>query len=292
MNATTSRTDSGQLAVRKNRFVRNVSTSNEKSAQSIQHSNQKTLKHVLSFSPPFALGLIILLVWYVATASGSINAFILPGPKAVFASLINGFSTGLYWVHIGITMQESLLGFLLAVVVALPLGYGIARSRLLAITLQPYLAAGQAIPAIVLAPFLYLWVGLGTLPVTIVCMLVVLFPMMINTVLGVQTIERELLDAARLEGASGWSLLSYIEFPLALPSILAAVRTGLTLSITGALVGELFCSPGRGLGSLLQIALNQYNMAFMFATVIVLAVLASIYYSATWLLVRLAEAIY
>lgn len=291
MSATTSRTDSAQLDVRKNRFEQDVLTSNHHSTSSDQRS-RKTFQQVFSFLPPLALGLILLLAWYLLTASGSINAFILPGPKVVFASLIDGFSTGLYWVHIGITIQESLLGFLLAVIVALPLGYGIAKSRLLAHTLQPYLAAGQAIPAIVLAPFLYLWVGLGVVPVMIICMLVVLFPMMINTVLGVQTIERELLDAARLEGASGWSLLSYIEFPLALPSILAGVRTGLTLSITGALVGEFFCSPDKGLGALLQIALHEYNMSFMFATVIVLAALASIYYSATWLLVKLAEVVY
>ena len=176
--------------------------------------------------------------------------------------------------------------------IALPLGYGVAKSRLLAYTLQPYLAAGQAIPAIVIAPFLYLWFGIGTLSVIIVCMLVVLFPMVINTILGVQTIERELLEAAQLEGAAGWSLLSQIEFPLALPAILAAVRTGLTLSITGAIVGEFFCNPDHGLGALVHIALNQYNMAFMFATVLVLAVLAALYFGATWFLLKLAEVIY
>jgi NitT/TauT family transport system permease protein len=292
MRTTTSRTDSAQLDVRSNRFEPDVLTSHERSNSSASRSSWKTFNHVFSFLPPLVLGIIILLAWYLATASGNINAFILPGPMAVFASLINGFSTGLYWIHIGATVQESLLGFLLAVIVALPLGYGIAKSRLVASTLQPYLAAGQAIPAIVLAQFLYLWVGMGVLPVMIICMLVVLFPMMINTVLGVQTIERELLDAARLEGASGLSLLAYIEFPLALPSILAAVRTGLTLSITGAVIGEFFCSPDKGLGALLQIASHQYNMPFLFATVIVLAVLALIYYSFTWLLVKLAEVVY
>ncbi|GCE16476.1 riboflavin transport system permease protein RibX [Dictyobacter kobayashii] len=233
-----------------------------------------------------------MLAWYVATATGRINAFILPPPNDVFASLVDGLTSGLYWEHILITVQESLLGFLLGVIIALPLGYGVAKSRFLANMLQPYLSAGQAIPSIVLAPFLFLWFGIGSLPVMIICMLIVLFPMVINTVFGVQTIERELLDAARLEGASGLSLLAHIEFPLALPAVLAAVRTGLTLSITGALVGEFFCSPDRGLGALIQMALHQYNMAFMFATVIILACLAALYYSATWLLVKLAEVVY
>ncbi|HEY4034521.1 MAG TPA: hypothetical protein VGL94_11220, partial [Ktedonobacteraceae bacterium] len=80
--------------------------------------------------------------------------------------------------------------------------------------------------------------------------------------------------------------------PLALPAILAAIRTGFTLSITGALVGEFVCSPDRGLGGLVEVALGQYNISFLFATVVVLAVLAAIYYSATWLLVKMAAAIY
>ncbi len=266
--------------------------SSRRGEQSSRWQNRRSSNWLFSSFPPILLGVLLLIAWYSVTASGRINSLILPTPTDVFSSLIDGISSGLYWEHTLITVQESLFGFLLAVTIALPLGYGVAKSRLLAYTLQPYLAAGQAVPAIVIAPFLYLWFGIGTLSVIVVCMLVVLFPMVINTILGVQTIERELLEAAQLEGAAGWSLLSQIEFPLALPAILAAVRTGLTLSITGAIVGEFFCNPDHGLGALVNIALNQYNMAFMFATVIVLAVLAALYFGATWFLLKLAEIIY
>lgn len=268
--------------------------SSQRGEQSSRRQNRKvgSFNRLFSSFPPILLGVLLLIAWYSVTASGRINSLILPAPVDVFSSLLDGIGSGLYWEHTLITVQESLFGFLLAVMIALPLGYGVAKSRLLAYTLQPYLAAGQAIPAIVIAPFLYLWFGIGTLSVIIVCMLVVLFPMVINTILGVQTIERELLEAAQLEGAAGWSLLSQIEFPLALPAILAAVRTGLTLSITGAIVGEFFCNPDHGLGALVHIALNQYNMAFMFATVLVLAVLAALYFGATWFLLKLAEVIY
>ena len=126
----------------------------------------------------------------------------------------------------------------------------------------------------------------------IVCMLVVFFPMVITIILGVQTIDTTLTDAARVEGASGWPLLVSIEFPLALPAILAAIRTGLTLSITGALVGEFVSGGDLGLGALVQIAKTQYNTPFMFATLVVLGVLAAVYYGVSWLLVKLAEAIY
>ncbi len=252
----------------------------------------RAYNRILSSIPPFVLGAIILVAWYLVTVGNHTYSLLLPAPADVVARLLSGIGSGLLLSNALVTIQESLLGFVIAVAVALPIGYAIARSRFFAITLQPYIAAGQAIPSIVIAPFLYLWFGTGVLSVVVVCVLVVVFPMIINTILGIQTIDHEILDAARLDGASGWSLLTYMEFPLALPAILAGVRTGLTLSIIGALVGEFFCNPDQGLGALVQIALHQYDVALMFAAIIILALLAACYYAASWVLIRIAELVY
>ena len=249
-------------------------------------------QRALSLTPPIVLGIVLLLGWYLGTASGGVSNLILPRPGDVWASLSNGISSGIFLNNARVTISESLLGFLLALIVALPLGYGLAKSRLFAAAVQPYLAAGQAIPAIVIAPLLVIWLGYGLVPIVILSMLVVLFPMVITTVLGVQTIDRSLTDAARVEGASGWSMLAHIEFPLALPAILAAVRTGLTLSITGALVGEFVSGGDSGLGGLVLLAKDQFDTPLLFATLIVLAGLAALYYGASWLLIKLAEAVY
>src|SRR5947209_4732359 len=255
-------------------------------------ATQTAAQRVLLVVPPVALAAFLLLGWYISTATGSVPSLILPAPRDVFAALSDGFQSGLFLSNALVTIQESLLGFLLAVIVALPLGYGLAKSRIFAATVQPYLAAGQAIPAIVIAPILVLWLGYGLVPITILCMLVVLFPMVITTALGVQTIDHTYTDAARVEGASGWSMLANIEFPLALPAILAALRTGLTLSITGALVGEFVSGGDSGLGGLVLLAKDRLDIPFLFATLIILAVLAALYYSASWLLIKLAEAVY
>ncbi len=255
-------------------------------------ATQIVAQRVLLMAPPIVLAVFLLVSWYVSTATGNVPAFILPAPHDVFAALADGLRSGLFLSNALVTIQESLLGFLLAVIVALPLGYGLAKSRLIASAIQPYLAAGQAIPAIVIAPVLVLWLGYGLVPITILCMLVVLFPMVITTALGVQTIDHTFTDAARVEGASGWSMLVNIEFPLALPAVLAALRTGLTLSITGALVGEFVSNSGQGLGALVFLAKDQFNTPLLFATLLVLAGLAALYYGASWLLVKLAEAIY
>ncbi len=247
--------------------------------------------HLFTATPSLLVALLVLLVWYIATTPGHVSALFLPAPADVFSSLFAGLQSGVFLRNALVTIEESVFGFLLSLAIALPLGYGLAKSRLLAITIHPYMAAGQAIPAIVVAPFFSLWLGYGLLPNLLICALVVFFPMVINTILGVKTIDHTLTDAARVEGAAGWSLLAHIEFPLALPALLAGVRTGFTLSIVGALVGE-FVGGDQGLGALVLMAKNQFNTPFMFATVLVLAGLAALYYGMTWALSKVAEAIY
>ncbi|GHO42877.1 riboflavin transport system permease protein RibX [Ktedonospora formicarum] len=255
-------------------------------------TNQRRLTWSLSVAPPVLVAIILLIGWYVSTTSGYVNALFLPAPADVLQSLSDGISSGIYLNNLLVTLEESLIGFFLALVIAIPLGYGLSKSRVLAAAIHPYLAAGQAIPVMVIAPLLVLWLGYGWVPNMYVCTLVVFFPMVVNTVLGIQVIDRALTDAARVEGASGWSLFAYIEFPLALPSIIAGVRTGLTLSIVGAMVGEFVQGGDAGLGSLLLVAKNQYNTPLMFATLFVLAVLAIVFYGSTWLLSKIANAIY
>ena len=256
------------------------------------HAALKTMERMLSVSPPIVLALILLVSWYLGTSYGRISSLILPAPGDVLVSLSNGLSSGILLSAALVTAQESVLGFLLALLVALPLGYGLAKSRLLAAAVHPYLAAGQAMPAIVIAPLLVIWLGYGLVPNVILCMLIVLFPMVITTILGVQTLDQTLIDAARVEGASGWSLLAHIEFPLALPALLAGVRTGLTLSVMGAVVGEFVSGGDQGLGALVQLAKEQFDTPALFATLIILGVLAGLYYMTSWLLTKLAEAMY
>jgi NitT/TauT family transport system permease protein len=252
----------------------------------------ETSMRLLTILPPLLLGMIILASWYASTASGWVPAYKLPSPSDVGVSLWNGITSGVFLNNAWITLQESLGGFLLAVIVALPIGYGLAKWPLFSAMAQPYLAAGQAVPAIVIAPFLIFWIGYGMGSLLVLCALVVLFPMTITTALGFQTLDRSLIEAAHVEGASFWPMLVQIEFPLALPAIMAAIRTGLTLSITGALVGEFVNGSDQGLGALVQIAKDQYNQPLMFATVVILAVLAASLYGLAKGLTKLSEAIY
>lgn len=238
----------------------------------------------LGWLPALALGIAALVVWQLIAASGIVPAYVLPAPLDVLQSFRLSLADGLLWGYTATTLTESLAGFALGTLVALPLGYAIAKSDALAKTLEPYMAASQALPAVALAPLLVLWIGYGVPPVAILCALIVFFPTAITTALGLRLLDRDVVDAARVEGAGRWALLWRIEAPLALPSVLAGLRASLTYSITGAVVGE-FVVGDQGLGGLLNVARGNFDTPLVFATLLMLALLASAMYG----IARLAE---
>ena len=235
------------------------------------------VRSLLYWLASLALGVVVLGVWQLLAQLHIAPAFVLPAPFDVVQAFRAAFADGTLINATGSTLTESGLGFLLGIAVALPLGYVIAHSRVMARLLEPYLAMSQALPAVALAPLLVLWLGYGLLPIVMLCALIVFFPVTIGTILGLTTVDREVLDAASVDGATGWSKLWFIETPLALPSILAGIRAGLTYSITGAVVGEFVVS-AQGLGGLLMIARGNFDTPLVFAALIALAVLAALMY--------------
>jgi NitT/TauT family transport system permease protein len=255
---------------------------------------------------PLALGAVILAGWQFITTSGMVSNFLLPTPASVLrafwlaltdgcaregascgpgpASAWTALTNSLFVRYSAVTFIESVAGCALGALVALPLGYAVARSRLIASAAQPYLAASQALPAVAIAPLIALWLGFNLPPVIALCGLIVFFPLAVTTTLGLRLLDRDILDAARVDGAGFWSLLWRVELPLALPSILAGLRTSLTLSVTGAVVGE-FVVGNNGLGQLLLINREYADPAGEFATLLMLGLLATTLYSA----VRIAE---
>jgi NitT/TauT family transport system permease protein len=239
----------------------------------------------LTVLAPAILGLLLLSGWFAATTPSGFPGYLLPAPgnvaRALYSSLITHADM---WPYIGTTLGEALTGCVVGFGIALPFGVLIYRSRIISAAVLPFLGATQAIPAIALAPLLLLWVGYGLPAIVALCALMVFFPILVSSVVGFRHIDREILAAAQVDGAGSVSMLIEMEIPLALHSILAGVRNGFTLSVTGAVVGEMVMG-GSGLGSLLTIQHASFNVAGMFATIIVLALLATTIYS----IVSLAE---
>src|SRR6266487_6002137 len=163
MSVTTSTRDDVSFEVHS--YARDDEKIPEPGYKAARASRPRILQRLLTLMPPVALGLFLLVSWYMGTTYGLINGLILPTPADFFASLVNGLTSGLLLNSAMVTAQESLLGFLMALVIALPLGYALAKSHLVAAAVQPYLAAGQAIPAIIVASLLVYWLGAGLLPI-------------------------------------------------------------------------------------------------------------------------------
>lgn len=228
---------------------------------------------------PLLLGCLVIAAWHLATASGAVPPTLLPSPTTVLARFVADLSSGALLAYAGVTIVEALLGCLLATSIALPMGYLIARARMVEAAVSPYLAASQAIPAVAIAPLLVIWAGYGLLPIMILCALLVFFPVVLSTVLGLRTIDSEVLEAAQLDGAHGVSMLRFIEWPLALPAVLTGLRNGFTLSVTGAVVGELVMG-GHGLGMVLSVQSASVDTAGLFATLLMLCLIAVAIYMA------------
>ena len=233
----------------------------------------------VSVLAPCLFGLLLLLGWWLTTAPGTISSFFLPSPGAVARELWDGLVVYAdMWPYVGTTLVEALGGCLLGLLVAVPLAVLIYRVRIVSAAVLPFLGATQAIPAIALAQLLVLWMGYGLNSIMALCALMVFFPILVSSVVGFRHIDRDIVAAAQVDGAGSFSLLVEIEIPLALHSILAGVRNGFTLSVTGAVVGEMVMG-GSGLGALLTIQRDSFNTAGMFASIIILALIAASIYS-------------
>lgn len=243
---------------------------------------------VSRFVAPVVLGLLLLAGWAALTGSGRVSPTFLPAPDDVAKRLVQNLRNGLLVTHTWTTAEEALLGCVLAASIALPVGYLVARNRWADAALSPYLAASQALPAIAIAPLLVIWVGYGLLPVVLLCALIVFFPIVLATTLGLRTLDRDVIEAARLDGAAGWAMLRHIEEPLARPAVLTGLRNGFTLSITGAVVGELVMG-GDGLGMILSAQAASVDTTGVFATLVMLCLLAAVVYLTMVALERLLD---
>jgi putative riboflavin transport system permease protein len=214
-----------------------------------------------------------------------VPAYLLPSPAAVASRWMTLAANGVLWHHTQATLTEALLGFAVALVLGGGLGYLLVRSRVLHGVLAPYVASSQAMPMVALAPLLVVWFGLGLTSKVVICTLIVFFPMLVSTVAGLRAIDRALIDAAHAEGASAWQRLLHVQVPLALRPLLGGVKMGLTLAMTGAVVGE-FVAADAGLGYLMNLARTAYDAPMVFAASLTMAGVAIVGYVAVELLER------
>jgi len=228
-------------------------------------------------------GAALLAIWALVAASGMYPDFIIPSPANVAARWWTLATEGGLAGHTAVTLREVLTGLFAGVLAAFASGYLIAKSRLVAFTLTPYLVALQAIPIVAIAPLLIIWFGSGVASKSIICALIVFFPMLVNTVIGIRSIPPELRDLmSSLEATPGQTFWK-LELPAAFPIVIGGLKVSATLSVIGAVVGE-FVSASAGLGYLINFGRGTYDTPLVIAAVFTLTALALLLYGlAAWL---------
>ncbi len=231
--------------------------------------------------PVLAVAAAFLLAWKLLVVIGRYPTFVLPAPEVVAGRLVAAWRDGIIEPHLVTTLTEILLGFAIGSGLAVLTGYALARSRLAERLLSPYLVAAQATPILALAPLIALWFGTGLLSKVIICALIVFFPIAVATMVGVRSVDTQLLEVGRVFRATPLQVLTRLEIPGALPSIFGGIRVGATLAVIGAIIGE-WAGGESGLGVLINLARGSlFDTPLLFATLVTIAALGVALY---WLI--------
>ena len=217
----------------------------------------------------------ILALWQLAVPLLGLSEFVLPTPIAIARRMVTDFSLLAY--HSYVTMLEVVAGFLAAVLVSVPLALAIFYSKGFERAVYPMLVALQTVPKIALAPLLVLYLGYGWAPKISLAFLISFFPIVIATVVGLQSLDKALVDMVRSMGSTERQTFFKLRLPAAMPSIFGGMKVAISLAVIGAVIGE-YIAAERGLGYLQLKANSHFDTTMNFATVITISLMGVLLY--------------
>ncbi len=232
-----------------------------------------------------ALLVVMLLTWEWTCRGFGLSALVLPAPSIIVATLWRGLASGYFWPHIGFTGMELVLGLAAGCLIGFASGVAMAESASLRKMLMPYVVVSQVVPKLALMPLFIVWFGFGMTSTVVITALICFFPLMENTLTGLQQVEPQRLELFRMLGASRAQTLWRLKLPTGLPGILAGLRVAVVLALVGAVVGE-FIGASRGLGALVIASQGMMDTPLMFAVLVLIAVLGMLVYQAALSLER------
>ncbi len=228
--------------------------------------------------------LVFFALWESAVTVFGIKEYLLPPPSKVWTEFLRRYDTVMAsaWV----TTQEIVVGYLVAVVVSIPLALSVAYSRFMENAVYPIIVFLQIIPKIAIAPLFIIWFGFGFGPKVLIVFLLSFFPIVVASIAGFKSTDPDIMDFARTTGAGGWKLFAKIRLPQALPQIFTGLKVGAALSATAAVVAE-FVASDKGLGYLLLQYNGNLDTPMVFATIVLLSLIGLAVYYAVELIERL-----
>jgi NitT/TauT family transport system permease protein len=247
---------------------------------------ERLLKLLPWISTPILL-VAILAIWKAATVAFNISRFVLPPPEDVAATLLTLIRDPEVWlVHARITLVETVVGFAFALVTGVFVGAVLGRLFWLERAVRPVVVALQVIPKVALIPLFVIWFGFGITSKIVIAAILAFFPIMLNVMLGVRSIEPGHRDVMRSLDAGRWQTFQSLDFHSTLPYVFAGMEVGIVFALIGAIVGE-YLGGNEGLGYMVVVSLNALDAPQLFAVIILLAALGSLLFFAVNAIKRL-----
>lgn len=214
--------------------------------------------------------LLLLVLWQASIWLFEVRPFILPSPQSVLDALWQ--NPHFYLRNTWATLEVTLIGFVISVVLGVAIALLIIQSRTIEDSLLTVLVAMNSLPKVALAPLFVIWFGTGVESKIVVVVTIAIFPIVIDTVLGLKSVEPDALNMARAMRTSRLKTLWYIRLPNALPSLFAGMKVSISLALIGAIVAE-FVAGNIGLGNAILTGQGIFNTAQVFACILLLALL-------------------
>jgi NitT/TauT family transport system permease protein len=226
-----------------------------------------------------AVLVLFLAAWEWLPALAGIPQFVLPPPSQVWSEFLRMLANDRLLWHTGITTLEIIVGFALGSLLGIVIGFVLGLSPKTELVLSPYILALQIAPKVAFAPLFVMWLGYTVYPKILVAILIVFFPVMVNVLTAVRTVDPDMVSLARSFSATRLQIFRMIEYPASLPPLFAGLRIAATLAVIGVVVGELV-GGNLGLGYLLTYGEGQGNTAMVFVTIILLTIIGIVAYVA------------
>jgi len=220
---------------------------------------------------------VFLAAWQWGPGLFHIPPFIVPPLSDVAHEFVHAWRFDHLLLHTGVTVAEVLAGFILGSLLGAVVGYLLGMSPAAELALSPYILALQIAPKVAFAPLFILWMGFTVYPKILVAILIVFFPVMVNVLTAVRTVDPDLINLARAFKATRPQIFWKIEFPTSMPPMFAGLRIGATLAVVGVVVGELV-GGNVGLGYLLTFGEGQANTPLVFVAIVMLTLVGGIAY--------------
>lgn len=256
-------------------------TFNSKSVQSLSEGKSaisgstglgRIARRIRSTLEVLASVVVVLLVWEACIRFFNVQPFVFPAPSAVLRSLWLGLSSGTYISALGVTLTEILVGCAIGTAVGLLIAAAMVSSKVLHRLVYPWIIGIQTIPKVAIAPLMLVWFGFGIESKILIVALTCMFPVMVNTIAGLNATEHDQVSLVRALCGSRLQILRYVQLPAALPYIFAGLNTAIVLAVIAAIVGE-FVGARAGIGYLILQANFALDLAGVFALLTLLGIL-------------------